>query len=361
MLHLSEWVSAPHTWDEADRLICWSRTRFHHGVVQLPDTQITPDKAYFHSVCVAGEFLLSFLPHTKPIILAIKRIVPPPQRLIQSLIISRDAFSRCTARCPWLAQIASPLHVRAYALFEVFHQNEASNKKGRTPASHHRHRPYCNKQDIDVSSRDGCVIFVLGCLCVYQTRSKITMTVTTPNDLDSSTCWDGKRSSTGALHVWFINQLRFGLSGESSVVYKLCILILSFLLGQRRLWNEKMEHRIRCNCPTSYEPLSRDWLEGQLDTYMTVTPTMTSASWNDKTFAFSTRIGLKGQVVRWLCLYRTSLNLDSPVQIGPSTGTIAATLPHSRVMYNYIWPFSLQVHFKRPLNGTLSLLGLSWL
>ena len=45
-----------------------------------------------------------------------------------------------------------------------------------------------DKQDIDVSSQGWCVISVLGCLCVYQTGSKITMMVTTPNDLDSSTC-----------------------------------------------------------------------------------------------------------------------------------------------------------------------------
>jgi hypothetical protein len=57
----------------------------------------------------------------------------------------------------------------------------------RTRASHHRHRPYLYKQDIDVSSRGGCVISVLSCLCAYQNRPKITMTVTTPNGSGSST------------------------------------------------------------------------------------------------------------------------------------------------------------------------------
>ena len=47
-------------------LIGQSRTDFRHHVEQLPDTQITLDTTYLHSVSVAGEFL--------SIILAVKSI-----------------------------------------------------------------------------------------------------------------------------------------------------------------------------------------------------------------------------------------------------------------------------------------------
>lgn len=93
------------------------KTRFHHRVEQLPDALIIPDMTYLHSVRFA----------------VIERIVPPPQRLIYFLIISRNAFSPqkgCTARCPWSPQVR------------------------RTPATHHHHRPFIYEQEIDVSSRD---------------------------------------------------------------------------------------------------------------------------------------------------------------------------------------------------------------
>jgi len=89
----------------------------------------------------------------------------------------------------------------------VFHQNDVSNKRGWTHASHHHHRHYFYNQDIDISSRGGCIISVLSCLCAYQNRPEITMTVTTPNGSDSSTRWDSKHSSTGVLRIWFMNQL----------------------------------------------------------------------------------------------------------------------------------------------------------
>ena len=57
------------------------QTRLHHRVDHLPDTQITSDTTYLHALRVACGFFLSFLPRTKLIILAIERIVPPPQRL----------------------------------------------------------------------------------------------------------------------------------------------------------------------------------------------------------------------------------------------------------------------------------------
>lgn len=42
------------------------------------------------------------------------------------------------------------------------------------------------------------------------------------------------------------------------------------------------------------QALVRDWLEGRLDTYMTITP---AANWNHKTFASRPLIGLKSQVI----------------------------------------------------------------
>ncbi|KIJ99212.1 hypothetical protein K443DRAFT_60754, partial [Laccaria amethystina LaAM-08-1] len=41
------------------------------------------------------------------------------------------------------------------------------------------------------------------------------------------------------------------------------------------------------------QALVRDRLGGKLGTYMTITQARTSASWNHKTFAYSTQIGLK--------------------------------------------------------------------
>ena len=105
--------------------------------------------------------------------------------------------------------------------FEVFQQNDVSNQKGWARASHHRHRSYFYKQDIDVSSRGGCVISVLTCLWAYQNnRLKITTMVTTANGSDSSTYWDSKPSSTGALNIWYINQLPFRLSEKRSSLFK---------------------------------------------------------------------------------------------------------------------------------------------
>ena len=55
---------------------------------------------------------------------------------------------------------------------------------------------------------------------ICNNRLKITTKVTPPNCLDSSTCWDGKPSSSGALHVWCINQLLFSLSEKLSSLFK---------------------------------------------------------------------------------------------------------------------------------------------
>ena len=58
---------------------------------------------------------------------------------------------------------------------------------------------------------------------------------------------------------------------------------VGFLSGQRETtkWNVDFEaHQLKT--------LVRDWLEGELNNYMTITPAMMSANWNDKTFAFRT-------------------------------------------------------------------------
>ena len=153
------------------------------------------------------------------------------------------------------------------------------------------HRLYFHTQDIDVSSRGGCAISVLSCLCVYRNRPKNTTTVTTPNGSDSSTRWDCNRSSKGAPHIWFTYQLPFRLPEKHSSRFKMdwsiqfysrvshcqlwiqcperrrCVMLLNaepkkwvcallwvecgvrtvhtqsgaFLLGQRRLWNDKVQ------------------------------------------------------------------------------------------------------------------------
>lgn len=96
---------------------------------------------------------------------------------------------------------------------------------------------------------------------------------------------------------------------------------LGFSIRATALVKRQMERRLRCNQPTSYKPLVRDWLEGHLDTHMTITLAMTLTKWNHKTFAFSTQIGLKSRNRRWYVVYdptmtRTSLIPDTPVQIG---------------------------------------------
>ena len=126
------------------------------------------------------------------------------------------------------------------------------------------------------------------------------MTVTTPNGSDSSTRWDGKPPSTGALHIWFMNRLPFLLPEKHSSLFRTnwptqffsrvfhcqlqirclelrrrAVLLTVYLqkrvcairwvdclLGQRRLWNDT------------------------LNTYVTITAAMTSANWSHQTFAF---------------------------------------------------------------------------
>ena len=166
-------------------LIRRSRTHLHHRVEQLPDTQTTPATTYLHFVRVSGEFFSSFLPR-KMIIVSIRRIIPPPQRLEQFLIISRDAFS--PQKGPMIGSDRGSVVCNGLRFFELFRQNDVSHKKGRTRAPHHCPRPYFYKQDIDVSSRGGCVISVLSCLCAHQNRPKIM--VATPSGLNNSTCWD---------------------------------------------------------------------------------------------------------------------------------------------------------------------------
>ena len=117
--------------------------------------------------------------------------------------------------------------------------------------------------------------------------------------------------------------------GESNVVYELCILILGFLLGQRRLWNDTMEHRFRCNRPTSYKPLSEI---SRKDIWI---PTWSlHQPWCRQTGATK--------------LSHLALELDWGVNWYVVYACV--TLPWSwhsctdwpLVMYNYVWPFSLR-------------------
>ena len=147
------------------KLICRSRTCLHHRFQQLPDTQITPDNTYLHSVGIACEFCSSFL-RMKLMILDIKRNVPHLNSHTLPDYQSRRIFAPegMYNSMPMIGLDCGFVVCKRLRPFEVLHPNDVSAQKGRTRPSHLRHSSYFYKQDIDVSSRDGCVTSVLTCL-----------------------------------------------------------------------------------------------------------------------------------------------------------------------------------------------------
>ena len=133
---------------------CRSRTCLHHRFEQLPDTQITPDNTYLHSVGIACEFCSSFLPRMKLMIPDIKRTVPHLNSHRLPDYQSRRIFAPegIYNSMPMIGSDCGFVVCRCLRPSEVFHQNDVSNLKGRTRASHHRHKSYFYKQDFDVSS-----------------------------------------------------------------------------------------------------------------------------------------------------------------------------------------------------------------